>query len=268
MDGTRFDTLTRELATRRRLLGALFGLAAGSSALAAAADAGAARRTCRLPGDKCVQGRQCCSGFCETATRRGRIRRCVCPTGLTACRGVCTPLGTMQNCLACGDVCGPDQKCCGARGCVDLGTQTDCLDCDDGCDDSSSDNMQREFCNGDKGCQLPCRAAMGPASGGFVSVDWPPVIFAPPAVGQLWNSYGFYATTDQGAYPPPYVACTSSADCSACPETVGANYPVVGCGCMGVVCGQDGNPAYSLIGSYPPDFVPPGTAVCYAHYVV
>ena len=48
MDGTRFDTLTRELATRRRLLGALFGLAAGSSALAAADDAGAAGRTCRL----------------------------------------------------------------------------------------------------------------------------------------------------------------------------------------------------------------------------
>ena len=240
MDGQRFDTLARawgDRVSRRRLIGGLFGLAVGAGALAVADDATAAGRTCRLAGAKCVQPRQCCSGLCETATRRGRIRRCVCPAGKTECRGQCVDLGTTNNCLACGNACGAGQGCC-EDGCTDLGTQNACRTCGDVCNGAND-----ELCIAGQGCKNACFASQvpidAPKGSGFYTTDSPPV-FIPGT------------TASATIYGDPVdlltvVSCTTSADCSDCASAIAAaegrsgQFPdVQGCGCLQYECGEHG----------------------------
>lgn len=124
MDGTRFDTLARQIATRgsrRRLLG---GLLAGAFSLHASEQVDAV--TCRSTGDICREHANCCSGTCGPKDSRGR-RTCQCdrdndcPTPSATCRNVAcrarvcveTPapavscvVGEMPDWSACSATCG------------------------------------------------------------------------------------------------------------------------------------------------------------------
>jgi hypothetical protein len=110
MDARRFDDLSRLLASgvsRRRVLKtfavtALGGLAVRSVGVAAAPS--------RELGEKCGTGRQCASGFCDTAQRPGQ---CACPPGTTACGGHAgSPIACVPACPA-GQVLHPYVcRCC------------------------------------------------------------------------------------------------------------------------------------------------------------
>ena len=236
MDGQRFDAIARgltERATRRRVFGALFGLAAGAGALAGADDTGAAGRTCRLAGDKCVQGRQCCSGLCQTATRRSRIRRCICPAGKTECRGQCIDLGTVQNCLACGDACGAGQVCC-EDGCTDIGTQDNCTACGDACN-----GAEDELCFGNDGCQFACFGNTELPEDGFVTTDNPPVYISGTGI----EPYAYTEFAENVEQSFTVTRCVTSADCPLCSQVLAAysnpSWEATGCGCLEWECGSD-----------------------------
>jgi hypothetical protein len=77
MDHTRFDALTRSLASRRVALGGGFGLLLG---VAVAGQDAAAK--CKPPGGKCRR-RKCCAGA------RCRRKRCRCKHGAPLWAGVC-----------------------------------------------------------------------------------------------------------------------------------------------------------------------------------
>ncbi len=213
------------------MVGGLFGLAAGGGALAAADGASAAGRTCRLVGHKCVQGRQCCSGLCQTAARRSRIRHCVCPAGKTECRGQCIDLGTMQNCLACGDACGANEVCCDS-GCSELGTDDNCSVCGDVCDAGKD-----ELCFGEDGCQHACYGHTTLSEDGYFTTDTPPQYLE----GSMFVPFEYtrYLTGNTTTYDG--TPCQTSADCTACAtlETSTAGWVQTGCGCLQVACGSD-----------------------------
>lgn len=93
---------------------------------------GAGQQCC---GDRCLSAGQCCTdeqcpdspdtcqaGVCHSAANMcGLSDQCADAPGSTCCSGVCVPLGTTTNCLACGDVCGENETCTG-EGCVTIGT--------------------------------------------------------------------------------------------------------------------------------------------------
>jgi len=118
MDGSRFDELTRTLATptsRRRTLRLLAGgaLAAVTAALGVG-EAGATHTGCRHHGKSCARNKQCCSGRCAGSGV------CKCPGGTTRCgtTACCAAGESCQNgtCVAAcvGDCTGKD---CGDNGC-------------------------------------------------------------------------------------------------------------------------------------------------------
>jgi hypothetical protein len=102
MDSTKFDDLTKVLATstsRRQALktiaattlGGILGLSGLGSALAA--------QKCRGLGSRCTHGEQCCSNYCANNV-------CACPPGLTNCNGTCVNLyEDNNNCGYWGNVC-------------------------------------------------------------------------------------------------------------------------------------------------------------------
>jgi len=233
MDGKRFDSLARtwgERMTRRRIVGGLFGVAAGAGMLAAPEVAGAASRTCRRPGDKCVRTSQCCGGSCQLSGRRSRIRTCVCPAGLTACRGECVELGTVEHCLACGDACGDGQDCC-ASGCTDLGTQDNCTACGDACNGASD-----EACAGADGCQHACFGHDTKGEDGYITTDNPPRYFA----GNNYDQYTYTRHVTNNPNNNTVTPCQTSDDCTGC-ATVPPDLGRVrtGCGCLKLACGTD-----------------------------
>ncbi len=112
MEPSRFDDLTKALATstsRRQALkaiaatlGGVFGLGGISTAFA----------NCKPNGIGCNTSSQCCSGGC--------------------CHGTCTNLSTTSNCGACGHTCASGQGCCGGT-CTDLTTPQNCGTCGHAC---------------------------------------------------------------------------------------------------------------------------------------
>lgn len=99
MDGDRFDTLTRRLATpptRRRVIKALGGALAGAllGGRVAAADG------CKAGGKACKKDSQCCSGYCQGATAIKSNSR----NGGVCCIGA----GGIAN----GESCAADDDCC------------------------------------------------------------------------------------------------------------------------------------------------------------
>ena len=116
MDGRRFDEWSLAVGaavTRRRLLGAVFGLAAGGAAVT---DAGASgRQACLGTGRICWRDGQCCAGSCPTG-RRVPLRtrnRCSCGS-LATCGTTCVDTRTdTQHCGACGNACPASWECAG-----------------------------------------------------------------------------------------------------------------------------------------------------------
>ena len=128
MDGERFDTWARALASPGPRRGALRLLAGGALAAAWArlGAAGAAADDddgdgCRGTCDRCERNGQCCSNRC----REGRCRckaRGACRVGRACCSGVCRRDGTCKPAatVACGGggepcnrtVCGRGEFCC------------------------------------------------------------------------------------------------------------------------------------------------------------
>jgi hypothetical protein len=110
MDGSRFDNLTRTLATSRR---GLFkhlasGLLAGAGGLLGAGVAEV--QACAAVKKKCAADGDCCFGLCDPASGG-----CVCPGGTEECRGDCIPLDQYQsaidNCGACRVRCKRAPEC-------------------------------------------------------------------------------------------------------------------------------------------------------------
>src|ERR687887_339033 len=99
MDGSRFDQLACAVAggrTRRGFLGGLVALAAGAVGLRAAAAA------CP-PNAVAASGGRC---LCKSTGRQPGPTGCPCPTGQTACGGVCKDLSSdPNNCGTCGVSC-------------------------------------------------------------------------------------------------------------------------------------------------------------------
>ncbi len=93
---------------------------------------GAGQQCC---GGRCLQPGQCCSdqqcpnspstcqtGVCNTGSNTcGLTAPCASSPGTVCCGGACVPLGTLANCLICGDACGQNQICTGS-GCVSTTT--------------------------------------------------------------------------------------------------------------------------------------------------
>lgn len=140
MDGTRFDGLTRALATgatrRRTLLGVagsalagLLGLAGIEEAAAACVKAG--KKGCNGPKNgKCCDGARCTRG---NKTTEGR---CVCLRSLKQCGRECVNLKTnKENCGSC------NNRCRGARSCTN-GACVSVLGCRAG----------DQYCNNFAGC--------------------------------------------------------------------------------------------------------------------
>ncbi len=93
MDPSRFDDLTKNLATttsRRQALKAMAATVLGS--VLGLAGIGTAFANCKPNGIGCNIGSQCCSGAC--------------------CKGTCTDLNNdVHNCGKCGHACGSGQTC-------------------------------------------------------------------------------------------------------------------------------------------------------------
>ncbi len=242
------------------------GRATGRGGTALASSDARAGRICRLPGHKCLGDAQCCSGICSKATRRSRIRQCICPAGLAPCRGTCVELGTEEHCLACADACPGEQVCFSETGCacpdgltecglecVELGTNDHCQACGQACangegccgergcielgtdtdclscDDACDVNAAgdaREFCDGSDGCQTVC----GAIGNGYATTDWPPQFFTTIR----WSAQNYTNPAFGGS---EVTTCDTSADCTACPAKIqGDTKTVVGCGCIKSVC--------------------------------
>jgi hypothetical protein len=114
MDGERFDQLTRRLvrrADRRAFVAGLVGAVAGG--LFGVGDAGAA--VCRMPGDSCREGANCCSGVCGPKETGGR-HRCLCqsPADCPAprrCRAATCEDGVCGTRITAGDPCDDGNAC-------------------------------------------------------------------------------------------------------------------------------------------------------------
>lgn len=138
MDGSRFDRLTRTLATaaprRRVVAGLVAGVFGGIGSRARDGVDAACTRTAR----PCATGGECCSGICTNG-------RCACAPGNEPCGGGCAPVcppdqfrgsGCRCLCRATGRPPGPIGCPCAASSVCDGGeivfcggTQNDCL-CD------------------------------------------------------------------------------------------------------------------------------------------
>jgi hypothetical protein len=122
MDPTRFDTLTKRLATegfsRRRMLRGLGGGLAGAALAAVGLRQASADNLCKpsgyLPQSKCNKDAQCCSGRCAGG-------QCCTPTTCAAAGKNCGTIpdgcGGTLNCGSCSSCAGqPTGAVCGAGG--------------------------------------------------------------------------------------------------------------------------------------------------------
>jgi hypothetical protein len=94
MDGSRFDSLTRAVATRqsRRAVIVALGGATLSGAIAFLGRGGDAAARCRAGGEICATNGECCSNTCLSTDRTGR-RVCACEKGTTTCGSTCCSAG-------------------------------------------------------------------------------------------------------------------------------------------------------------------------------
>ena len=118
MDHSRFDEITRNLASersRRSVLRALGALTAAAFAGVGVDRAEAAAR-CRAEGVVCIKNADCCDGSClPTSTGWKVCGLPPCNSGLTRCGNLCVDLATdPQNCGFCGNVVDTDrgESCC------------------------------------------------------------------------------------------------------------------------------------------------------------
>jgi len=127
MDSSSFDRLSVAL-SRRGVVRTIAAALAGGLALAAnEASATSSQRICRTLQISCTRNTQCCSGYCERRTsvpRRQRFR-CGCGIDQALCDGVCTQLGTEENCSTCGDACTGYDTCISGA-CTDACTILTC----------------------------------------------------------------------------------------------------------------------------------------------
>ena len=156
MDESRFDNLTRGVASarsRRTLLKSVLGLIAGG---ALASRAGVAEAvSCRGGGDTCSRSNQCCSGVCDTSNPDRALRnRCTCAAGQANCRNQCVDvMNDVDNCGACGNVCPKvsDNQCMGEAICAQGACGFVPLEAGTWCDDGNA-CTQNDTCNGQGGC--------------------------------------------------------------------------------------------------------------------
>ena len=237
MDGRRFDTISRLLAgagTRRGALKAALGLMAGGSALAAG-EVAARPALCRPAGRYCTHNKQCCGNRCRTGKRVPIASRNICdcdaPFGMCGkmcrdlssdpnhcgacgnqidretelcCDGVPTAIDE-ENCHACGNVCGPDDVCCGPE----IGCAASCEP------DGGSDGT----CPADQSCTATINDV-----GGRCWVDLEDNVYQ-----------GCYIQTSS---QPSVASCTSNADCATSYAECGQNGVECYCSCAG----HSGNP--------------------------
>lgn len=133
MDGLRFDSLARTLATSRRT--ALKTLIGGSLGVSLAGGAGNnAAAVCKKVGQNCDRNGDCCTG----ANCRGG--ECKCKSGRDECSGKCFILDSDErHCGICGNACAAGETCCSSA-CFDLEEDHEnCGTCGHACGDN-------EFC--------------------------------------------------------------------------------------------------------------------------
>jgi hypothetical protein len=148
MDGLRFDTLVRTLATSRRttrktLLGAGLGLLLAGRRRDAAANCKKVGRSCTGDDDCCKDALCRLSGVCE------------CEAGFTDCSGKCKDLSTdKKHCGACNNDCGRGGTCCSGDCAGDFQTDPDhCGGCGNFCRGICSDIPgQPPQCHGPRCC--------------------------------------------------------------------------------------------------------------------
>jgi hypothetical protein len=122
MDGSRFDDLTRMIATassRRRFLGGLLG----TVGVALGATAARAAPTC--PSEQIYRRGIGCA--CRATGRPPTNGGCPCPTGQTSCPAGCVDT-TLDpaNCGGCGETCPADLPFCRDGRCLQCLQDTDC----------------------------------------------------------------------------------------------------------------------------------------------
>ena len=158
MDGNRFDALSRAMAvagSRRRVIRALAGIAAGGAVASLEVDqAGARPALCRPGGRYCTWNHQCCNNICRIGKRypwRTRnVCECTAPDGW--CGNVCTKLGTdKRNCGSCGHKCLPGEVCHDGQCWRQLGQTCD------------RDNIHDHECEPDLTCEHNRKVCVGPA---------------------------------------------------------------------------------------------------------
>lgn len=111
MDGSRFDRLTREVASglsRRRVIGGLVG-----GFLAFGRRAADARPKCRDDGQTCEGNHICCDGLACVVAVPGKAGRCAtCPPGQIACGNRCIPKCSASDECHVAGVCEPAKGKC------------------------------------------------------------------------------------------------------------------------------------------------------------
>jgi hypothetical protein len=116
VDGSRFDTFTRSLATRqsRRVAVRTLLTGAGGAALAIfGIGDGASAEGCKQSGKACSKGNQCCSGNCAPPTGKKSVAKS---------SSICCPVGQVQQ---------ADGTCgCPVSGCI---CPSGYIDCGQGC---------------------------------------------------------------------------------------------------------------------------------------
>jgi hypothetical protein len=119
MGDQQFDDLTRMLASatsRRVTLKALASMVGGSLLSLVGIQEASALGRCRLVGQPCRQGGECCSFFCDPASAR-----CVCPPGSNVCQRtrqcVSCPPGMTFNASTCQCDCPAGTTVCGSNAC-------------------------------------------------------------------------------------------------------------------------------------------------------
>jgi len=147
MEGKRFDDIAmllgRTLGRRQVIRGVLAVLLGGGALISGLEEAGATRPLRGRPyRSTCTADRQCRTPMvCRRDKSLPRLdrNRCGCPNGMAYCNGDCVDLGTEDNCLACGDACASNERCCADRGgCLEYFEA--CADCEDACDPELSDH--------------------------------------------------------------------------------------------------------------------------------
>ena len=242
--------------SRREAVKAALAVALGGATVAVD-PAGARSALCRPAGRYCTSNRQCCNRKCRTGKRVPIASRNICdcdaPFGMCGkmcrdlssdvhhcgtcgnridrethrcCDGVATAIDA-DNCAACGDVCGPDDTCCGtAGGCVDLRVDAgNCGACGTVCETGECVDGACAVCLSDGGactkggqcCSLNCEGGVCMAP----SVDCSTVTEGDYCYRIVGASAGVVGSFDDlicgGSADTSWAGetCTSNADCQA-----------------------------------------------------